>query len=86
MANLHGWIESGGGRVVGYTALAGQKRSAKLGLSAATLTELRAKHGRLESWWRERFEFGFDSLTESEARYLIRAEDADTIRTRLAED
>jgi hypothetical protein len=85
MANLRGWIEANGGRVAGFTALAGQARSAKLGLSAATLAELRDKHGRIETWWRERFGFGFDSLTESEARYLIRAEDADTIRTRLSE-
>ena len=34
--------------------------------------------------WRKRFGFGFDCLTESEARYLLRAEDADTIRNRLA--
>jgi hypothetical protein len=44
------------------------------------------KHGDdLETWWRAEFGFGFDALTESEARYLLRAEDADTIRRRLAE-
>jgi len=32
---------------------------------------LRDKHGRdLEDWWRERFGFGFECLTRSEARYL----------------
>lgn len=84
-ANLRGHIESRGGRVMGLTALAGRADSAKLGLSSETLGALRTKHGNLENWWREQFGFGFEALTESEARYLLRAEDADTIRNRLAE-
>ena len=38
-----------------------------------------------EAWWKERFGYGFDCLTHSEARYLERAEDADSIRERLLE-
>ncbi len=38
-------------------------------------------HG-LEDWWRNRF--GFENLTESEVRYLVRTENADTIRNRIA--
>jgi len=34
---------------------------------------------------RETFGYDFTCLIESEARYLERAEDADTIRNRLAE-
>jgi hypothetical protein len=45
---------------------------------------LRAKHGELEVGRRNRFGFGSDSLTESEARYLERTENADTIRSRIA--
>jgi len=42
------------------------------------------KHGReLENWWRERFGFDFDRLTRSEARYLQKTQDADTIRDRI---
>lgn len=48
-----------------------------------TLKTLRDKHGDIEPWWRAEFGYGFDVLTESEARYLSRAEDADTIRARL---
>lgn len=48
------------------------------------LNELREKHGsELEYWWQHRFGHGFDSLTESEARYLVRTQDADTIRNRI---
>lgn len=84
LANLRAFIEARGGRVVGAMALTGKSYSSRLALMAETLNALRAKHGDLESWWRERFGFGFESLTESEARYLLRAEDADTIRNRLA--
>lgn len=85
LANLRAFIETQGGRVVGASALTGKTYSSILALTDETLTALRAKHGNLENWWRERFGFGFDGLTESEARYLLRAEDADTIRNRLAE-
>lgn len=83
VANIKGHIESGGGTVIDAIILAGKDYSATLKLKTETLTELRAKHGDIELWWKQRFGFGFDALTESEARYLIRAEDADTIRSKL---
>ncbi len=85
LANLRGYIITGGGSVVGYTALTGRSDSANLGLTDETLNALRNKHGQLESWWRERFGCGFEALTASEARYPFRAEDVDTIRNRIAE-
>ena len=85
IANLKGYIESNGGRVILATTLTGQAYSAKLTLAEATLAALRAKHGKeLEDWWRSTFGYGFERLTESEARYLARAENAHTIRNRLA--
>jgi hypothetical protein len=85
LANLRGHIISLGGRVVGYTALTGRSDSAILGLTGETLKALREKHGQLEKWWQERFGFRSEALTESEARYLLRAEDADIIRNKIAE-
>ena len=85
LANLRALIEKRGGRVIGAMALTGKAYSSKLALTNETLNALRVKYGNLESWWREQFGFGFDALTESEGRYLLRAEDADTIRNRLAE-
>jgi len=85
LANLRAFIEARGGRVVGAMTLTGKAYSSRLALTTETLNALRAKHGNLESWWREQFGFGFEALTESEGRYLLRAEDADTIRNRLAE-
>ncbi len=85
LANLRGWIEKQGGKVVGAVALTGKPYSARLQPSQEQLGELRQRHGKdLERWWRERFGHAFDCLTQSEARYLARSPDVDTIRNRLA--
>lgn len=86
LANLKGYIESKGGIVVGATVLTGKPYSAKLALDKNTLQELRDKHGKeLEQWWREKFGHAFDCLTQSEARYLLKTADADTVRNRIIE-
>jgi hypothetical protein len=86
LANLRGHIIGSGGLVQGAVTLTGRPYSAKLALQSETLEALRKKHGQeIENWWIQRFGYGFSGLTESEARYLVRAENADTIRTRLSE-
>ncbi len=85
LANLRGWIRKQGGKVVGAVALTGKPYSAKLKLSQEQLDELRQRHGKdFEKWWRGHFGHAFDCLTQSEARYLARSPDVDTIRARLA--
>ena len=50
------------------------------------LEELRKKHGKeLEDWWKERFAHTFDCLTQSEARYILKTENADRVRNKIAE-
>lgn len=85
LANLRGYLLAQGGAVHAATVLTGKPHSVRLALTGETLERLRGKHGEFESWWQTRFGYGFDRLTESEARYLVRAEDADTIRNRIAE-
>lgn len=85
LANLRGFVESRGGRATGAMVLTGKSYSAKLTPDERTLRLLRDKHGRnLEEWWLASFGYGFERLTESEARYLGRADNADTISKRLA--
>ena len=85
LANLRGRVEKLDGTVAGATGLTGKPYSAKLAPSKEQLDELRQKHGReFEKWWRDHFGHAFDCLTQSEARYLARSPDADTIRDRLA--
>jgi hypothetical protein len=85
LANLRSMILEKGGVVVGATVLTGKPYSAMLALTEETLRQLRAKHGsELETWWARTFSFGFECLTESEARYLLNTPTADRIRDRIA--
>jgi len=86
LANLRGHAIAGGAGVIGAATLTGKAYSAKIALSSQTLQSLRDRHGtELESWWHNIYGYGFDRLTESEARYLLRAENARTIRDRIAQ-
>ena len=85
LANLRGHILAQGGRVLGASVLTGKAHSAKLAPAASQLGELRRKHGTIEIWWRQRFGFGFDCLTASEARYLIQTPTSERIIERLDE-
>jgi len=70
---------------IAATVLTGKQYSAKIALNRTTLQEVRNKHGKeLENWWQERFGHTFDSLTQSEARYLLKTENADRIRNKIA--
>ena len=85
MATLRGWIEKQSGTVIGTVALTGKPYAAKLNPTKEQLRELRAEHGpEFEKWWRTKFGHAFNCLTQSEARYLARSPDVDTIRDRLA--
>ncbi|MFM5178465.1 LPD38 domain-containing protein [Aeromonas veronii] len=86
LANLKGYIENRGGEVLAATALTGKQYSAKIAIDSSTLEQLREQYDGtgLEAWWQNRFGYGFDSLTESEGRYILRAQDADKVRDRVA--
>lgn len=83
IANLRGHIMQQGGIVLGATVLTGRDYSAILTLQTERLNELQDKHGQIEDWWRERFGFGFDALTASEARYLINTPLSERICTQI---
>jgi len=84
LANLKGYIGQFGMQTLVATTLTGKNYSSVLALSAETLTLLRGKYHELEQWWREFFGYGFDCLTESEARYILKSEkDVDSLRNRI---
>lgn len=83
-AALASHIREGGGTVAGVIALTGKQYSAKIQPTTESLASLRQKHGDLENEFRAATGYGFDSLTESEARYLARYEPADRLRDRIS--
>ena len=85
LANMRGMLIKDGGIVIGSTALTGKPYSAILSPDCEILAQLRDKHGNeLEHRWKGRFGFGYECLTSSEARYLVRTPSFDRIRDRIA--
>ena len=72
LADLAAYIEANGGKVAFATAIAGQPVSRELGLRPEDLAALRAKHGSVEGWFRDRFGYGFEGLTRPELNQLMR--------------
>lgn len=85
-AALASHIRDGGGTVAGVIALTGKQYSATIQPSADTLAALRQKHGDLENEFRAATGYGFDALTQSEARYLARYEPAQRLRDRILDE
>lgn len=85
-AALASHIREGGGTVAGVIALTGKQYSAKIQPTTESLASLRQKHGDLENEFRAATGYGFDALTESEARYLARYEPADRLRDRISDE
>lgn len=56
-----------------------------MALNDDTLTQLREKHGTSEPSFIKGLGYGFDALTESEARQLLKWKPADAVRNRFLE-
>ena len=82
-AAMDSHIRAGGGKVVGAVALTGKQYSARLQPSTEVLDQLRGKLGDIENDFRAATGYGFDALTQSEARYLANFSPVDTLRARI---
>jgi hypothetical protein len=85
-ANLRGFIEHNGGRVLGMTTLTETREARRIAIRNATENMLKAKHGEeFEQFWHGEFGHGIDCLTDIEAGYLCRAESVAAIKNRMAQ-
>lgn len=84
-ASLASHIRQNGGHVLGVIALTGKQYSAKIQPSTQLIEQLRAKFGDIEPQFQAATGYGFDALTESEARYLTNFKPPDTVRARIIE-
>lgn len=85
-ASLASHIRQNGGNVAGAMALTGKQFSARLKLDSSTLGKLKQQYGDIENDFREATGYGFDALTESEARYLSNYKPSQTVRDRILEE
>lgn len=84
LADLKAYIEAKGGRVVLAGTLTASPMSHRLAPDAGRLDRLRAKLGAAEPWFKERFGYGFEGLTRSEAWHLLRFDSAEALQKGLA--
>lgn len=86
LASLRGWLEGQGAHVSAAVALTGKPNSATLAIQPTTLKAVRGRYAKIENWWIGIFGYGFESLTESEAQYLLKhGAHADAVRNRIAQ-
>lgn len=87
LANLKGFIEVNGGRVLGMSVLAKSRVDLPyyISLAPGRVEQLRYRHKTLDEFWIAEYGYGLDCLTDGEAGHLFTAPSVDTIRNRLAE-
>ncbi len=83
LANIKSFIENAGAKIAGFEVLTGKPESSPLYLRSKTLENLRDKHGKFEPEFKEIVKFDYSALTESEARYLLRAKTIERLRNQL---
>ena len=59
--------------------------SAKISPSPELLSKVREQFGNIENEFRAATGYGFDALTQSEARYLASHNNAESVRNRITE-
>jgi hypoxanthine-guanine phosphoribosyltransferase len=86
LANLRGFIEYHGGKVIGISTLTETRDARKIALDPELCAMVRLKHGQqLEDFWIDHFGYGLDCLTHVEAGFLYRQLSFDAIRAGLVE-
>jgi hypothetical protein len=86
LANLRGFVEQGGGTVLGMTTLTETREARRIAVRHETLNMLCHKHGtELADFWSGEFGHEIDCLTNIEAEYLCRVESFTAIQTRMAQ-
>lgn len=86
LANLRGFIENRGGKVLGVMVMSAKQHSLQLAPTQETLNNIYAKHGNtMNEFWKKEFGYGIEQLTQSEAAHVLAATNVDAIRDRITQ-
>lgn len=84
IAQLRGYIETNGGKVVGASALTAHPGCLNLRVTEKMLRSITAKHGdAMDEFWNEEFGYGLHCLTQQEAGHIRAAASVDAMRDRI---
>ncbi|MDF7675975.1 PriCT-2 domain-containing protein [Neisseriaceae bacterium ESL0693] len=85
IANLKGYIETHGGKVLGAAVMTAHEGSLNIVIKPTMIQAINRKHGDgMDKLWKEEFGYGIDKLTQGEAGHLRAAKNVDAIRTRIS--
>lgn len=86
-AELNDFITENGGEVVANVALTGKAYSSKIALSDTLLNKVKSEFSDIENEFKQITGYGYQGLTESEARYIISSpRNADRFRSKISEE
>lgn len=86
IANLRGYIENNGAKVIGAVVMTAYEQALNLAITQKMLDNIERKHGQaMNDFWLEEFGYGIDKLTIGEAGHLRAAENVEQIRNRIIE-
>jgi hypothetical protein len=86
LANLKGFVETHGARVVAMTTLTESREARQIALRPSVIDMLKGRHGEgLGKLWQREFGHGLECLTNIEAGILHREQSLESIGDRLAQ-
>ena len=84
LANLRGYIEINGGKVVGAAVMTAHEGALNIAIKQDMINAITRKHGNsMDNFWKKEFGFGIDKLTQGEAGHIRKAQNVEQIRDRI---
>ncbi|WP_066570549.1 LPD7 domain-containing protein, partial [Snodgrassella sp. CFCC 13594] len=86
IANLKGYIENRGGKVLGAAVMTAHEGALNIVIKPDMINAINRKHGDgMDKFWKEEFGYGIDKLTQGEAGHIRKAPNVDNIRDRITQ-
>lgn len=85
IAAARGYIENRGGKVVGAAVMTAHEGALNISVKSNMLDSIQAKHGdTMNEYWKGKFGYEIDRLTQGEAGHVKAAKDVDQLRDRIS--
>ncbi|MCO6525504.1 LPD7 domain-containing protein [Snodgrassella sp.] len=84
LANLKGYIETNGGKVIGAAVMTAHEGALNIAIKPDMINAITRKHGNsMNNFWKKEFGYEIDKLTQGEAGHVRKAQNVEQIRDRI---
>ena len=84
IANLRGYIETNGGKVIGAAVMTAHEGALNIAIKPEMIHAITTKHGNdMDIYLNKELGYGVDKLTQGEAGHIRKAQDVEQIRNRI---